>query len=94
MKKLLLILLCLPMIGLGQGWEQTYGDPNGDEFGTRDLEELLLAFEMIKECKFEEENVEEFVHGVKGNRIQGGGAVYGFNRSHGDDDSSDDEGVY
>ena len=49
---------------------------------------------MIKECKFEEENVEEFVHGVKGNRIQGGGAVYGFNRSHGDDDSSDDEGVY
>ena len=70
------------------------GLPNGDEFGTRDLEELLLAFEMIKECKFEEENVEEFVHGTKGNRIQGGGAVYGFNRSHGDDDSSDDEGVY
>lgn len=26
MKKLLLILLCLPMIGLGQGWEQTYLD--------------------------------------------------------------------
>ena len=25
MKKLLLILLCLPMIGFGQGWEQTYG---------------------------------------------------------------------
>ncbi len=25
MKKLLLILLCLPMIGFGQGWIQTYG---------------------------------------------------------------------
>ena len=26
MKKLLLILLCVPMIGLGQGWETTFGD--------------------------------------------------------------------
>ena len=26
MKKLLLILLCLPMIGFGQGWIKTYGD--------------------------------------------------------------------
>ena len=25
MKKLLLILLCLPMIGFGQGWEKTFG---------------------------------------------------------------------
>ena len=29
MKKLLLILLCLPMIGFAQGWEQTYG---GDDY--------------------------------------------------------------
>jgi len=29
MKKLLLILLCLPMIGLGQGWQQTFGE--GDQ---------------------------------------------------------------
>ncbi len=28
MKKLLLILLCLPMIGFGQGWEKTYGNMN------------------------------------------------------------------
>ncbi|MEE2953613.1 MAG: hypothetical protein VX347_00385 [Bacteroidota bacterium] len=27
MQKLLLILLCLPMIGFGQGWIQTYGTP-------------------------------------------------------------------
>jgi hypothetical protein len=32
MKKLLLILLCLPMIGFGQGWEQTYGGTSY-EFG-------------------------------------------------------------
>ena len=25
MKKLLLILLCLPFIGLGQGWEKNFG---------------------------------------------------------------------
>ena len=25
MKKLLLILLCLPLIGFGQGWEVTFG---------------------------------------------------------------------
>ena len=31
MKKLLLILLCLPMIGFGQGWEQTYGGQDVDE---------------------------------------------------------------
>ena len=30
MKNLLLILLCLPMIGLGQGWEQTFGGTNND----------------------------------------------------------------
>eukprot|EP00943_MAST-04B_sp_MAST-4B-sp1_P009159 g9159.t1 len=67
------------------------GLPNGDEFCTRDLEEILLGFEMIKECKFEEENVEEFVHAAKGNRIQGGGNVYGFNRNGGDYDSSDED---
>jgi len=33
MKKLLLILLCLPIIGFGQGWEQTFGGTNQD-FGT------------------------------------------------------------
>jgi hypothetical protein len=32
MKKLLLILLCLPMIGFGQGWEETFGGI-GDDFG-------------------------------------------------------------
>ena len=32
MKKLLLILLCLPMIGFGQGWEQTFGGID-DDFG-------------------------------------------------------------
>tara|TARA_B100001142_G_scaffold314280_1_gene351656 strand:- start:78 stop:440 length:363 start_codon:yes stop_codon:yes gene_type:complete len=30
MKKLLLILLCLPMIGLGQGWEKTFDKTSGD----------------------------------------------------------------
>ena len=30
MKKLLLILLCLPMIGFGQGWEMTYGGTGVD----------------------------------------------------------------
>jgi hypothetical protein len=31
MKKLLLILLCLPMIGFGQEWETTFGGTDGDE---------------------------------------------------------------
>ena len=30
MKKLLLILLCLPMIGFGQGWQYTFGGNNED----------------------------------------------------------------
>ena len=30
MKKLLLILLCLPMIGLGQGWEKMFGGTDDD----------------------------------------------------------------
>jgi len=30
MKKQLLLLLCLPMIGFGQGWEQTYGGTDYD----------------------------------------------------------------
>ena len=30
MKKLLLILLCLPMIGFGQGWETTFGGTDAD----------------------------------------------------------------
>jgi hypothetical protein len=30
MKKLLLILLCLPFIGFGQGWEQTFGGAGAD----------------------------------------------------------------
>jgi len=30
MKKLLLILLCLPMIGFGQGWETTFGGASAD----------------------------------------------------------------
>ena len=30
MKKLLLILLCFPMIGFGQGWETTFGGTDGD----------------------------------------------------------------
>ena len=47
--------------------------------------------EMIKEAKFPEENVEEVVDSTKGNRIKGGGNVYGFNRHHGDYDSSDDD---
>jgi hypothetical protein len=33
MKKLLLILLCLPMIGFGQGWQQNYGSVNSFEAG-------------------------------------------------------------
>ena len=33
MKKLLLILLCLPMIGFGQGWETTFGDTGYDDIG-------------------------------------------------------------
>ena len=33
MKKLLLILLCLPLIGFGQGWEHTFGDTDIDELG-------------------------------------------------------------
>jgi len=33
MKKLLLILLCLPMIGFGQGWERTFGGI-GDDLGS------------------------------------------------------------
>ena len=32
MKKLLLILLCLPMIGFGQGWERTNGPYGGEVF--------------------------------------------------------------
>ena len=31
MKKLLLILLCVPLIGLGQGWETTYGGADRNE---------------------------------------------------------------
>jgi len=31
MKKLLLILLCLPFIGFGQGWEMTLGGTDGDK---------------------------------------------------------------
>jgi hypothetical protein len=31
MKKLLLILLCLPMIGFGQGWETTFGGTSTEE---------------------------------------------------------------
>ena len=31
MKKLLLILLCLPMIGFGQGWTKTFGGIGNDE---------------------------------------------------------------
>jgi hypothetical protein len=30
MKKLLVILLCLPMIGYGQGWETTFGGTDSD----------------------------------------------------------------
>ena len=30
MKKLLLILLCLPLIGFGQGWEKTFGGTSPD----------------------------------------------------------------
>ena len=30
MKKLLLILLCLPLIGFGQGWETTFGGASAD----------------------------------------------------------------
>ncbi len=30
MKKLLLIFLCLPMIGFGQGWEKTFGGADAD----------------------------------------------------------------
>ena len=30
MKKLLLILLCVPLIGLGQGWEKTFGGTSGE----------------------------------------------------------------
>ena len=29
MKKLLLILLCLPIIGFGQSWEKTFGGDEG-----------------------------------------------------------------
>ena len=32
MKKLLLILLCLPIIGFGQNWEKNFGG-SGDDFG-------------------------------------------------------------
>ena len=31
MKKLLLILFCIPMIGFGQGWEKTFGGTGFDE---------------------------------------------------------------
>jgi len=31
MKKLLLILLCLPMIGFGQGWEVNLGNSAGED---------------------------------------------------------------
>ena len=31
MKKLLLILLCLPMIGLGKSWEKTFGGTDNDQ---------------------------------------------------------------
>ena len=34
MKKLLLILLCLPFIGFGQGWEKTFGQPSQMELGS------------------------------------------------------------
>ena len=34
MKKLLLILLCLPMIGFGQGWERTFDFANEYDDGT------------------------------------------------------------
>jgi hypothetical protein len=30
MKKLLLLLLCVPLIGLGQGWQKTFGGTNHD----------------------------------------------------------------
>ena len=38
MKKLLLILLCLPMIGFGQVWEQHIGNNLTQDFGNSFLE--------------------------------------------------------
>ena len=67
------------------------GLPNGDDFTTRDLEEILVRFEVIAEARFPEENVVVEVDGTKGDRIAGGGAVYGFNRQGLDSDDSDDE---
>ena len=34
MKKLLLILLCVPLIGVGQGWETTFGGPGVSAWGS------------------------------------------------------------
>ena len=31
MKKLLLLLLCVPLIGFGQGWDTTFGGTSNDE---------------------------------------------------------------
>ena len=49
MKKLLLILLCLPFIGLGQGWEKTFGGNNEDWGYSVDEKGTLIALGDINE---------------------------------------------
>ena len=56
MKKLLLLLLCVPLIGLGQGWEKTFGWSNEDynEIGysvqqTTDLGFIITGVELYTE---------------------------------------------
>ena len=47
MKKLLLILLCLPMIGLGQqAWEKTF-DVNGGDYGYAVNKKLIKITDVL-----------------------------------------------
>jgi hypothetical protein len=44
MKKLLLILLCLPMIGFGQGWEKVYGTPTLFSSGQQSIDGNYVVY--------------------------------------------------
>ena len=74
------------------------GLPNGDEFTTRDLEEVMVQFEVFAEAKFPETQLTghiEAVDKVKGERIATGTgrSVYGFGRAGSDESGSDDDEV-
>ena len=52
MKKLLLILLCVPLIGLGQGWEKIY-DLNGNRSMAKSNYESCLNLNNLSSAMIE-----------------------------------------